>query len=164
MTFQSTLIPCNTHIITTHFQWPSEHKHLANIRWSTDFSGHKNNRQKSALNSWQARGGLRDPDCSKRFTKKTAEFPATFGKTSVLLLFARVDFMYPAPELGPSLRKTGCEEGGGGSTWLFILRSNAAQGHTESAKMVAAQTEAGEAMDWWVPVSVVADKVPTRQS
>lgn len=31
---------------------------------------------------------------------------------------------------------------------MFILRSNTAQGHTESAKMVAAQREAGEATDW----------------
>lgn len=69
MTFQSTFIPCNTYIITTNFQWPSEHKHLANIRWSLDFSGHENSRQKSALNSWQACGGLRVAEGSNRYTK-----------------------------------------------------------------------------------------------
>lgn len=163
MTFQSTFIPCNTYIITRNFQWPSEHKHLANIRWSLDFSGHENSRQKSALNSWQACGGLRVAEGSNRYTKDSW-ISCHIWRDLCSVIICSCWPSIQSLNWDPAWGRRGMRGGGGGSTWMFILRSNTAQGHTESAKMVAAQREAGEATDWWVPVSVVADKVPTRQS
>lgn len=68
-----------------------------------------------------------------------------FNKTLGIIMIYFGWFKYSAFELGPSLRKKKLLCLRSGSTSVLILWANTAQGHHDSPKMVAAQSEMKQA-------------------